>query len=338
MNNYRVYFVNENIEVQAAGDTTLLEAQILAGLHPDAPCGGKGTCGKCLVEVRESGKGEWKQLLACQEKVHCDLEVRTAAPSGSVKILTQADAEDTAAWDPWIRVVRAELPSGCTQEQVKAIAEKAAGITEWAQGVEIAAYEGDAVWAIAAPDKILAVSYSEPNAFMAAFDIGTTTIAGYLISLKQKKVAAVASMLNPQIQFGADVISRANYTLEHGVGELTENIRGALDGLIGQMCLQAKAARSDVYAVSAVGNTCMHHLLIGVELHTLVRAPYDPAVRGEMILSAREYGMDVHPCAQLLLQPVIAGFVGADTVACLVSGKWRERKPCTLLIDIGTNG
>ena len=145
-------------------------------------------------------------------------------------------------------------------------------------------------------------------------------------------------MLNPQIQFGADVISRANHTLEHGVDELRDTVRKALDGLTGKMCAQAKAKRGNVYAVSAVGNTCMHHLLLGVELHTLVRAPYDPAVREAMILSAGEYGLNVHPRAQLLLQPVIAGFVGADTVACLVSGNWRDRDKCTLLIDIGTNG
>lgn len=284
MNNYRIFFVNENRAMDVPQGISILDAQILAGIHPDAPCGGRGSCGKCLAEIRENPSEAWKTCLACQHRICHSLEVRTSTPAAEMKIM--ADEDIGAAWDPWVR-----LP---------------------------ASFEG--------------------KAYMAAVDIGTTTIAAYLIGLKERRVMAVASMLNPQIQFGADVIARANYTIEHGIAEPMRSVRKAVDDLIGQMCAELGAPRERVFAVSMVGNSCMHHLFLGYALHTLVRAPYVPLACEAMVLRAEEYGLNVHPDAQLLVQPLIAGFVGADTVACLVSENWQETKRCTLLIDIGTNG
>ncbi len=335
MSSYRISFINEKREISVNGGITLLEAQIIAGLHPDAPCGGKGTCGKCLVEVRRAGEAEWKKLLACSEKVECDLEVRTMQAASGVKILAEAD-DAAQAWNPWVHLEKIE----CGEADLKARLQAVSGAEEIDPELitRTEKFAAGEIYAVIASGKVMDILPEGRDAYMAAFDIGTTTIAAYMISLREKKTVAVASMLNPQIQFGADVISRANHTLENGVNELRDTVRAALDELIGNMCTQVQAERDQVYAVSAVGNTCMHHLLLGVELHTLVRAPYDPAVREAMVLAAAEYGLKVHPGAQLLLQPVIAGFVGADTVACLVSGNWREREKCTLLIDIGTNG
>ena len=286
MCNYRVSFINEKCEIAVSGGTTLLEAQIIAGLRPDAPCGGKGRCGKCIVDVRKAGEDSWNRLRACMEKIVCDIEVRTLNRSTGLNILTEAENADEIHWNPWVTVQENEIT----------------------------------------------------DQYMAAFDIGTTTIAGYLISVNARETVASASMLNPQAQYGADVISRMDYALKNGTSALTDLLRGAMNQMIIDMCRAANAQSEQVYAVSAVGNTCMHHILIGAELRQLAVAPYEPAVRGELALPAREYGLCVHPQAQLLLLPVIAGFVGADTVACMVSGQWQNRQKCTLLIDIGTNG
>lgn len=309
MRKYLVTFINENCTVEVFDGTTLLEALILAGLRPDAPCGGKGSCGKCDVFVRSNQNEEWTHLLACRKFVHEDIDVRTVNTISGVKILTESDGVEMQIWNPWI----------CLKKLPKA-------------------EKHTPTWSVIAPDGVLNLLEAEPSVYMAAFDIGTTTIAGYLIGLRERKTIAVASMLNPQIEFGADVISRANYILENGLADPMRSVRGAVDALIGKMCADAHIARENIYAVSIVGNTCMHHIFYGLELHSLVRAPYVPAMRKAMVLPAAQFEINVHPKAQLLLLPVIAGFVGADTVACLVSGDWQNRRPLTLLIDIGTNG
>ena len=303
MRNYRVRFINENCEISVPCGTTVLQAQIRAGLHPDAPCGGKGSCGKCAVDVRKDGEAGWKRMLACCEKVTSDVEVRTLQASRRMKILAQADAAESA-WNPWVNVGKNDFNG----------------------------------WVVAWEDLVMDVLPDGPDAYMAAFDIGTTTIAGYLISIAERKTVAAASMLNPQVQYGADVIARADYVMKNGPKELTSVLRDALNDMIDQLCSQACTINERIYAVSAVGNTCMHHLLIGADIRPLVVAPYQPSVRGELIVRAEEYGIFVHRDAPLMLLPVIAGFVGADTVACMVSRQWNKIEKRTLLIDIGTNG
>ena len=111
-----------------------------------------------------------------------------------------------------------------------------------------------------------------------------------------------------------------------------------MNDMAGQLCDEVGLKRDDVYAVCAVGNSCMHHLLLGISPNSLVHAPYNPAVSGAIVTDAAAFGLHLHENAPLLTLPVIAGFVGADTVACLVSGHWEKISELTLLIDIGTNG
>lgn len=304
MSKYHVYFVRENCVVEVCEGVSLLDAQIQAGIYSDAPCGGNGTCGKCAVDVRKNADDLWVTRLACHEIVCSDIEVRTRCAASDMQILMENRTGKTQLWDPWV-------------QQTKISDEK---------------------WKIDICGQKPIFSENEIDPYMAAFDIGTTTIAGYLISVREQATIAGVSMLNPQIRYGADVISRANYALEHALADLTSCIRRAIDDLLGELCAKANIQREQIFAVSIVGNTCMHHIFLGIELNTLVRAPYHPAVRNAMVLSAAKYGLKTHPCAQLLMLPVIAGFVGADTVACMLSENWWMREKCTLLIDIGTNG
>ena len=152
------------------------------------------------------------------------------------------------------------------------------------------------------------------------------------------ETVAKAGTLNPQAQYGADVIMRANYALERGCDVLASCVREAVDCLIGQLCQDAGVEREDVFAVSLVGNTCMHHLFLAISPDSLVHAPYNPAISEPLLLRSCDYGLRVNPRAPLLMLPVIAGFVGADTVGCLLAGGWETLEELTLMIDIGTNG
>ncbi len=185
---------------------------------------------------------------------------------------------------------------------------------------------------------VLDVTAERQPFYMAAFDIGTTTVVGYLLRGEDGSEAAVASRMNPQVQYGADVINRANYSLEHGMEELSGCIQAAVNEMLAEMAKSAETTPEQIYLVSIAGNTCMHHLFLGICVDSLVHAPYNPAVAEPMILRASDYGLHINPRGQIMMLPNIAGFVGADTVACLVSSDLANQKEWTLLIDIGTNG
>ena len=344
---YNVIFIGEDRRVAVAAGATLLEAQRMANLPADAPCGGKGTCKKCAVEYRSAGEKAWRRDLACRVAVDRDMEVRLLRGGEALHVLTDSARADGGAWDPMVSVRKvhvepcargdsasdwsrlcAALPGGPWQSDVRLCRNL---------GALLKATKGD-VWAVTSGDRVLDVRADEPQVCMAAFDLGTTSIAGYLIRVNGAGGTVIGGMRNPQAQYGGDVISRADYALEHGPGALAECARGAIDGMIGRLCAEADAPRESVYAVLVAGNTAMHHLFLGISPDSLVHAPYNPVISEPLSLNAAHYGMGVHPAGRLYMLPVIGGFVGADTVACLIAGDWLRREKLTLMIDIGTNG
>ena len=184
-----------------------------------------------------------------------------------------------------------------------------------------------------------------PN-FGLAFDIGTTTLAGYLCNLETTQVVETVSMMNPQIQYGEDVISRINYCLENPEGrqQLSAAIIDGLNALIEQAV--SEAARhanppircADIEDVAICGNTCMHHLLLQLDPEPLGSIPFTPAVHSGLDIKARDLGLGVHPSANVYVLPNIAGFVGGDNVGVILAEEPQNSEDTVLIIDIGTNG
>ncbi|MBQ6326247.1 MAG: 2Fe-2S iron-sulfur cluster binding domain-containing protein, partial [Clostridia bacterium] len=106
---YTVRFTDENREVRVPAGTTLLQARIAAKLEADAPCGGRGTCGKCRCEVRGAGEAEWHEVLMCQTPVNGEMEVRAAGKDGDLRVLTDAEAI-SGSWNPVVKAVRLTVP------------------------------------------------------------------------------------------------------------------------------------------------------------------------------------------------------------------------------------
>lgn len=177
-----------------------------------------------------------------------------------------------------------------------------------------------------------------PGACLAAFDLGTTTIVCYLLDAKTGRQLAALGMQNPQTAFGADVIARSAYALEYGAEPLRQSAVDALNDLLKKACLSAGRGRDQVVLAAVVGNTVMHHLLLGYPVGSLVRAPYKPFRNEKQILSAREIGLIAHESCKVLIPPVIGGYVGADTVACLTATALDAFAEPALLLDVGTNG
>ena len=172
---------------------------------------------------------------------------------------------------------------------------------------------------------------------MAAFDIGTTTVVCYLLEAGTGHLLAAASAVNPQQSYGADVISRIQRALAGEMEAQTRLIREQMGSLLGDACRQAGVLPETVGVISVVGNPCMQQLFLGIMPENLAKIPFAP------VLTKAEVGEagDIFLCcphAALVTVPDISGYVGADTVGCvLASGLDREEKR-TLLVDIGTNG
>lgn len=172
----------------------------------------------------------------------------------------------------------------------------------------------------------------------AAFDVGTTTLACKLLDLSMGRTLAVGGEENPQSAFGADVMARLLYAGEHGASALQNAVVTGMNRLLASVCAGAGVSMREIVHCVAVGNTAMRELLLGADVFPLCRAPYQPASCAAIDLRAAELGLDVHPDASLHFLPLIGGFVGADTVACMLATGFERMERTTLLVDIGTNG
>ncbi len=172
--------------------------------------------------------------------------------------------------------------------------------------------------------------------YLIAFDIGTTTVVCYLLSPDGKELTA-ESMLNPQQPFGADVVSRIQAARNGEQEALTAVIRDGMEKLICWCCEKAGIAPEKISVVSVVGNPCMQQLFLGLDVSNLAAVPFAPVLTKAEVVEAVNY-LPVCSNAKLLVVPDIAGYVGADTLGCVLATKLQNAKDTVLMVDIGTNG
>jgi uncharacterized 2Fe-2S/4Fe-4S cluster protein (DUF4445 family) len=179
-----------------------------------------------------------------------------------------------------------------------------------------------------------------------AVDIGTTTLAGYLCDLATMEVVETASMMNPQIQYGEDVISRINYCYNdpEGLRRISEAVVNGLNTLVEQAVSEATRntgrpiGPEDIEDVAVCGNTCMQHLLLQLDPEPLGSVPFTPAHHQGLNIKARSLGLRINPSANVYVLPNIAGFVGGDNVGVILAEEPQNSEDTVLIIDIGTNG
>jgi len=172
-----------------------------------------------------------------------------------------------------------------------------------------------------------------------AVDIGSTTIAAHLTDMADGRVAASAGVMNPQIRFGEDLMSRVSHVMMNpgGAGDLTSAVRGALDGLAGTLAAEAGIGRERIVEVAVAGNPVMHHLFLGLDPTELGGAPFALTLDQGYDVAAREVGLVLAPAAMVYCLPCIAGHVGADTAAAILAEAPHLDDGLTLLVDVGTN-
>ena len=178
-----------------------------------------------------------------------------------------------------------------------------------------------------------------PRAHGIAIDIGSTTIAAHLVNLTAGNVVATDGIMNPQIRFGEDLMSRVSYVMMHedGADELTQAVRKGVNDLIGEVCGLGGIDPADIVELTVVGNPIMHHLFLGLDPRELGGAPFALAIDTALDLKARDIGIAIDPGANVYVLPCIAGHVGADAAGMVLAEEPHLLDDVSLVVDVGTN-
>lgn len=172
-----------------------------------------------------------------------------------------------------------------------------------------------------------------------AVDIGTTTIVGYLIDLNNCHTVAISALLNPQVSIGEDLISRITYIVRNNaILRSQELLIEAINKILKNVCEKGNVNPNNVVDIVVVGNTGMHHMFFGLPPEFLAKAPFVPVCKSPINISSEKLNLICNPRANLYSPPVIAGYVGTDTIGCILSSRIDQYNKYTLLLDIGTNG
>ena len=182
-------------------------------------------------------------------------------------------------------------------------------------------------------------AYFEGPIYGIALDLGSTTIAGHLCDLRDGSIRGSSGIMNPQIKFGEDLMSRVSYAMMNvsGTEKMTQVVRDSLNALVKVICETAKVKRDSVLEMVIVGNPIMHHILLGIDPRELGQAPFALSVNESIILNCSEIGIELNKNAKNYILPCIAGHVGADAAAVVLSERLRNEERTTLVVDVGTN-
>ncbi|HEC35655.1 MAG TPA: DUF4445 domain-containing protein [Anaerolineae bacterium] len=345
---------------------TLLNAARQLGIGLSGVCGGLGVCTTCRVlvppgchaalspptstEAEKLGEVELSRgtRLACQARALADLHILVPLQSLTASQRTQVEGRQTpVALDPVVVSYDLELspPSLFDLRSDTARLRDALGrplrfdltvlqtapfrLREWNWRARVVVH-GDEITALLPPSTPL---------LGLAVDLGTTTLAGYLLSLETGETLASAGVMNPQLTYGEDVMARITHAMQEagGARRLQDAASKGIGDLLKRLCVEAGARPDQVVEAVIVGNTCMHHLFLGLPTRSLGLAPYVPVESGPLEVRAREVGLALAAGAVVYLLPNVAGFVGADHVAALLAARMDEVEVPTLLLDIGTN-
>ncbi|AGA69723.1 putative metal-binding protein [Desulfitobacterium dichloroeliminans LMG P-21439] len=362
----QVTFLPGHTKVEVSKGSTIMQAAIAAGVPLESACGGRGTCGKCKVQIdpekvdptQDVGKKflsdaerEVGWVLACRVAVDKDLTVKLSEYKDAHQRKTQLNQLTDVELAPGIQKHFLQLTRPTVEDQtpdwdrlVAALPSQKISFNRSiaAQLPQVLHQANFQVTAVLDGDKILSVEPGDTTLrnYGLAIDIGTTTTVVYLMDLLQGKVLASGAVTNPQRAYGADVISRITHAAQgpEQLQELQELVIGGLNEIIVELCAKSDVSKEEIYQAVVVGNTTMSHLFLGIDPTYLAPAPFIPVFRQEIEVEARELGLGILRTGHVVLLPNVAGYVGADTVGVMVAVKVDQLPGYTLAIDIGTNG
>jgi uncharacterized 2Fe-2S/4Fe-4S cluster protein (DUF4445 family) len=369
MSEHKILFLPSKKTAHFEAGTTFREAALELGIIIESTCAGIGTCAKCKVNIKEGVNPPAKveeQLLTPQElakgvRLSCQARLTgnsvCVIPQESLGFGDQIMTEGTKGRfppDPDLKKILVTVPPAELGEKYFDFEKLLAQLQQ--RGHRISHYHFHAVrkiahllrdndyriTAVVDGSQLLALEDGDttPTLYGVAVDIGTTTVAAKLLNLHTGEVAAVASALNPQRVYGADVISRLNYIVEHpgGLELLHRLIIKQINEQIAQLCTQATIQVENIYKLTVAGNTVMQHIVLSIDPRHLAYKPYTPAFRGPATLPAKELGLKINAHGIAYVLPNLACFVGSDITSVLTVLDLEEQDAIQLVVDIGTNG
>lgn len=356
----------EQRTLEAGAQETVLEVLARNGIAIASPCAGHHTCGKCRVVIENPGclpptdteaaflSDEQIRLggrLACVHKVTRPMTIRIDQEEYAVRNIAVDGLLTQRPLQPCITQMSVTVPAPSLEnqhddaERLLAALELPAGripLSVLKALPELLRGEKLKLNCIVCKNEIVSASIAagENRAYGLAIDIGTTTVVIYLVDLVTGEKVAYTAAQNPQRLYGADVISRIDYTLRSAAGleELRNMILTEINQMIDQLCLEQGVVPAQIYDTVAVGNTVMLHLFLGLPCAAIARAPYTPVVTACVREKAGAIGINVNMEGYVTSLPSVSGFVGADVIAGIIACDLHRTKRLTLLIDIGTNG
>lgn len=364
MNNIK--FLPSNHIVQAPVGTTILQASTAAGVQVESTCGGKGTCGKCKVQIMQEDPTITSSIeknflstselaagwvLACQHTVMEEMIVRllelknvvtrktdlvgvvqTTVASSIRKypvLLTEPSvADQTPDWD---RLLAALPVAGIAFN--RSVAASLPKTLRQGKFYVTAVLNGNRLLAVEPGD-------TSRRCYGVAIDIGTTTVVAYLMDLNKGTLVTSGAVTNPQHVFGADVISRITYASKgpQKLLQLQEKIISGLNEIMTQLSQKSGVSTDKIYQTVVVGNTTMTHLFLGIDPTFLAPAPFIPVFRHSVEVEARQLGLNILGTGNVVVLPNVAGYVGSDTVGVMLAAEADRLSGISLIVDIGTNG
>ena len=334
-------------------------------IYIEAPCGGKGICGKCKVRVLTGKVSDITDLeskflsqrekqegyrLACMTRILGDVKVAARGQLEGAQILSTG-LEYSVDISPAIskKFVQLDLPTvDDQQDDLKRLAH-AIGIENPHIHISIlrklpqVLRDSEFKVTVSYDDnRILDVEKGDTSkkSYGVAIDIGTTTVVCYLMDLITGQQVDIISGLNAQRPYGGDVISRIQHAMggSDGLNRLREAIVNQISELIKELARRNKISIDHIYNVAIAGNTIMGHLLLGVDPQHIAAAPFTPATTKAEVYDAHDLGLELGIATRVFLLPHISGYVGADIVAGILASGMDKNKELSLIIDIGTNG
>ncbi len=296
--------------------------------------------------------------LSCQARIQGDVVIDVPAESQIHRQVVRKSAEhrditlDTGVHLYYVEVREANMdePTGDVQRLLQALEaewglrdlrfdssllpelQAALRVGKWAVTVAVyAAY--DRTWVVAIWPGFKRDGYG------LAIDIGSTTIAAHLCNLTSGEVVTTGGIMNPQIRFGEDLMSRVSYVQmkPEGSGELTTAVRDGINNLINEVAAEGGIEPDDIVEVTVAGNPIMHHLFLGISPVELGGAPFALATDAALNLTAAQLGLQVNQGAAVYVLPCIAGHVGADAAAMILAEEPHLLDEISLVVDVGTN-
>jgi uncharacterized 2Fe-2S/4Fe-4S cluster protein (DUF4445 family) len=359
----RLHFAPSDREVRVPPGVSVFDAASWNGIAIDSTCGGHGTCKKCKVQILGGSvpvspldirsfttpelKAGWR--LACLAQATADLQVDVPPLLTRPKAATVGVGRQVIL-RPAIQKRYVELSEPTLSDQTPDLARLLDAIDDLELRVDLHALRRLPAVARQADFKLTAVVVDdvlvdvEPGdtttrRYAIAFDLGTTTVVATLLDTSTGTPEAVASMLNKQQPFGADVITRISKAMidPSTLGRLRDLAHQTLDELTREVCAEASIEPAEIYEIAVAGNATMAALALGIDPEPLGVAPFIMSTATLPELLASDLGVNVHPRARAVVLPALGAYVGGDIVAGMLASGMDRDKRTRLFIDVGTN-